>query len=124
MSVQVLLRVEKERWTLTTRPYDPLAVHTTLPVILYENQRLDMRLKTLAMSGGKPKFSVSGLGRRGRRAPFELRMPKIEEVTSDVPTWRSDIQLPLIERPFELPLPTGARETAPREGAERSHFWL
>jgi len=34
--------------------YDPLAVHMTVPLILYENQRLDIRLKTLAVSGGRP----------------------------------------------------------------------
>ena len=103
--------------------YNPMAVHTTVPLIVYEHQRLDMRLKTLAVSGGKPKFSAHGLGRRGRRAPFELRLPRPDEGTGkkELPAWRSDVHLPLREDPFKLPVP-GAQDG--REGAERSHFWL
>lgn len=122
-SLQVLQKVEAEKWRGTTIPYNPLAVHTTVPLVLYEHQRLDMRFKTLAVSGGKPKFSASGLGRRGRRAPFELRLPRSDETTGkkELPAWRSDVQLPFREDPFRLPAP-GAHDN--REGAERSHFWL
>ena len=97
-------------------------MHTTVPVIIYEHQRLDMRLKTLAVNGGRPKFSASGLGRRGRRAPYELRLPVPDEHTGKrlLPAWRSDVQLPLREDAFNLPAP--GSENA--EGAERSHFWL
>ena len=107
-------------------PYDPLAVHMTVPIILYENQRLDMRLKTLAVNGGHPRFSVSGLGKRGRRAPFELRLPKPDDESGkrEIPAWRSDVQLPLLEEPFRLPKPSGGKDGPSREGAERSHFWL
>lgn len=106
--------------------YDPLAVHTTVPIILYEHQKLDVRLKTLAVNGGRPKFSVSGLGRKGRKAPFELRFPKPDEETGkrEVPAWRSDVQLPLVEDPFTLPNPVDMKGKPSREGAERSHFWL
>ncbi|KAH8118604.1 hypothetical protein DFH11DRAFT_1503082 [Phellopilus nigrolimitatus] len=123
---EVLQRAEAERWRRTTVSYDPLAVHTTVPIILYEHQRLDVRLKTLAVNGGRPKFSVTGLGRKGRRAPFELRLPKPDEDTGkrEVPAWRSDVQLPLVEDPFTLPKPVSAKEGPSREGAERSHFWL
>lgn len=123
--MQVLQKAEAEKWRGTTEPYNPLAVHTTLPLILYEHQRLDMRLKTLAVSGGKPKFSASGLGRRGRRAPFELKLPRPDEQTgkSVLPAWRSDVQLPFREEPFKIP-PPGRDDSANREGAERSHFWL
>lgn len=122
----MLQRAEAEKWRGTTVPYDPLAVHTTVPIMLFENQRLDTRLKTLAVNGGKPKFSASGLGRKGRRAPFELRLPKVDGDTGkrEVPAWRSDVQLPLLERPFILPQPPGGKDVALREGAERSHFWL
>lgn len=94
--------------------------------MLYEHQKLDMRLKTLAVNSGRPIFSVSGLGRKGRRAPFELLLPKANEETGkkEVPAWRSDVQLPLLEQPFELPIPCGGKERAAHEGAERSHFWL
>ncbi|CAL1701431.1 unnamed protein product [Somion occarium] len=119
---EVLQKAESEKWRSAPVPYNPLAVHTTVPVLLYENQRLDMRLKTLAMSGGKPKFSASGLGRRGRHAPFELRLLQpSEDGKKEVPAWRSDVQLPLHEEPFVLPLPG---DSASREGLERSHFWL
>lgn len=107
-------------------PYDPLAVHTTVPVLLYENQRLDMRLKTLAVNGGRPKFSASGLGKRGRRAPFELRLLKVDEETGkrEAEAWRSDVQLPMLDDPFNLPKPVTGKDVPQREGAERSHFWL
>jgi hypothetical protein len=122
--MQVLQKAEAERWRGTTAPYNPLAVHTSVPLVVYEHQRLDMRLKTLAVSGGRPKFSASGLGRRGRRAPFELRLPTPDEANGKkfVTAWRSDVQLPLKENAFELPTP-GA-DTAALEGVERSHFWL
>ena len=103
-----------------------MAVHTTVPLILHENQCLDVRLKTLATSGGRPRFTTSGLGRKGRRAPFELRLPPDENGNKrDIPAWRSDVQLPLREDPFTLPKPKAPREPSLRgEGAERSHFWL
>ena len=95
-------------------------MHTTVPLVLYENQRLDVRLKTLAVSGGRPKFSASGLGRHGRQAPFELVLPTVTGTSGrKIGAWRSDVQLPLREDPFTLPKPGSSRE-----GAERSHFWL
>jgi hypothetical protein len=123
---QVLQRAEAEKWRGTTVQYDPLAVHTTVPIIIYEHQRLDVRFKTLAINSGRPKFSTSGLGKHGRRAPFELRLPKVDEDTGkrEVPAWRSDVQLPLFEDPFTLPIPSGPKDRPTNEGAERSHFWL
>ena len=122
---QVLQRAEAQQWRGTTVPYDPLSVHTTVPLILYENQRLDMRLKTLAVSGGRPKFSASGLGRQGRRAPYEFRLPKPNESNGarEIAAWRSDVQLPYRDDPWTLPLP-GLTNRPTVEGAERSHFWL
>ncbi len=120
---KVLQKAESERWRGTTVPYNSLAVHTTVPLVLYENQRLDMRLKTLAMSGGRPKFTASGLGKRGQRAPYELRLPQTDETgKKELPAWRSDVQLPFREEPWVLPKP-GLSEGS-HEGAERSHFWL
>jgi len=91
-----------------------------VPLVLHENQRLDAKLSTRAMGG--PKFTATGLGHRGRRPPFELRMPSgsFDGAEADVPAWRSDVQLPLLEDPFQLPPP----KSAVREGSERSHFWL
>ncbi|KAG8901712.1 hypothetical protein FRC00_005116 [Tulasnella sp. 408] len=119
---EVLQKAEEEKWASSPVKYNPLAVHTAVPLIIHENQRLDARIKTLAVSGGRPKFSASGLGRRGRRSPFELRMPPTDnESTTDVAAWRTDVHLPFLESPFALPKP---RTGAVREGAERSHFWL
>lgn len=126
LPIKVLQRAESEKWRMTTVPYDPVAVHTTVPVLLYENQRLDLRLKTLAISGGRPKFSASGLGKKGRPAPFELLLPKVDDDTGKrvLPAWRSDVQLPFLEDPFSLPKPDRSNDGPSREGAERSHFWL
>jgi hypothetical protein len=121
--LQVLSKFEAEQWRQSSITYDPLAVHTTIPLILYENQRLDTRLKTLAVSGGRPKFSPSGLGKGGRRPPFELKLLKPDDVTGKkfVPAWRSAVLLPVREEPFKLPKP-GIRNA--QSGVERSHFWL
>ncbi|TFL05679.1 hypothetical protein BDV98DRAFT_229793 [Pterulicium gracile] len=121
---EVLQKAESGRWRGTTVPYNPLAVHTTVPLIVYEYQRLDMRLKSLALSGGHPTFSAAGLGKQGRHPPFEMKLPKPDEDTrrSTVPAFRSQVQLPARDSPWELPLP-GATGTSV-EGSERSHFWL
>lgn len=121
---QMLQQAEGEEWRGSAVPYNPLAVHTTVPLIVYENQRLDTRLKTLAVSGGRPKFSASGLGIHGRRAPFELKLPTVDIETGvrEVAAWRSDVQLPLRVTPWALPKPEPQDKT--HDGAERSHFWL
>ncbi|KAJ7068152.1 hypothetical protein C8F01DRAFT_1334775, partial [Mycena amicta] len=122
---QVLQKAEAERWHGTSVAYNPLSVHTTVPLILYENQRLDSRLKTLAVSGGRPKFSTSGLGRQGRPAPFQLKLPQPDEETGvgEIAAWRSDVQLPTRNDPWNLPKP-GPRDRQAVDATERSHFWL
>lgn len=148
-TLQVLQQAESAAWRASDSsvPYNPLAVHTTVPVILYEHQRLDSRIKTLAVNGGKPKFSAYHLGKDGRRAPFELvlwggessgittpRTPgtpgslsggggEIARRTT-VPAWRSSVQLPVLEESFVLPTPSTGPEVTTRDGAERSHFWM
>ncbi|KAF7433187.1 hypothetical protein PC9H_005136 [Pleurotus ostreatus] len=121
---EVLQRAELDRWRNTTVPYNPLLVHVTVPIVIYENQRLDARLKTLAVSGGRPKFSASGLGKQGRHAPFELRLLKADETgATTVPSWRSDVKLPSREDPWTLPK-GGHQDRSANDGSERSHFWL
>ncbi|KAG1775827.1 hypothetical protein EV702DRAFT_1234182 [Suillus placidus] len=101
---EVLQTSEAERWCGTTVLYNPLAVHTTGPLILNENQRLDVRLKTLAVSGRKPKWSHYGLGRLGQRALFELKLPSPNDAGAKLITaWHSGVQLPLTEDPWTLP---------------------
>lgn len=121
--LQILQKAEVERWD-SGNSYGGLAVHTTVPLLLYENQRLDTRLKTLAINGGRPKFSASGLGKNGRRFPFELRLPvSSDNADKEVPAWRSDVQLPLRNSPWKLPQPSPDDRHA-LDGMERSHFWL
>ncbi|KAG8704314.1 hypothetical protein FRC08_002295 [Ceratobasidium sp. 394] len=79
---EVLQKAEADRWQGSQTVYNPLGVHTTVPLILHEQQRLDVRLKTLAVSGGRPKFSASGLGRNGRRGSFELCLPAGSQISS------------------------------------------
>ncbi|KAJ7179178.1 hypothetical protein C8R46DRAFT_1345583 [Mycena filopes] len=101
---EVLQKAEAERWRGTTVPYNPLSVHTTVPLVLYENQRLDSRLKTLAVSGGRPKTDE-------------------ETGVREIAAWRSDVQLPLRDDPWNLPKP-GPIERGATDTIERSHFWL
>jgi hypothetical protein len=120
-----LQNAEAERWRGVTTLYNPFLVHTTIPLILYENQRIDARLKAATVSGGRPKFSAAGLGRPGRRSPFELKLPTVDEETGAkfLPASRSGVQLPLREAPWILPRPATVDHPAP-DGVERSHFWL
>lgn len=122
---EVLQQYEATYWRHASTPYNPLLVHTTMPVILYENQRLDTRLKVVAVSGGRPKFSTSGLGKNGRRPPFELKLSASEEDAGAqyVPAWRSGVQLPARESPWVLPKPS-ATDRASNDTGEKSHFWL
>ena len=123
-SYQVLQQAEADYWRGTSIRYNPFAVHTTVPLVLYENQKLDTRLKTVAVTAGRPKFSASGLGRHGRRAPYELRLPvpDVENGIKEVPAWRSSVQLPLRVTPWVLPKPEAQDRT--HDVLERSHFWL
>ena len=113
---------EAERWRSVTTPYNTLLVHTTIPLILYENQRLDSRLKA-TVSGARPKFSAAGLG--GHRSPFELKLPTVDDENDArfLPASRSGVQLPLREASWILPRPATVDHPA-SDGVERSHFWL
>lgn len=131
---QVLQQAEMQAWqTLgSTTPYNPLAAHSTVPLIIYEHQRLDTRLKTLAVNSGRPRFSAYHLGRPGRPAPFELLLWGGENIQASrsessggrIAAWRSNVQLPFLDDAFALPLPNASTEPSSRDGAERSHFWM
>ena len=92
-----------------------------MPVIIYENQKLDTRLKTLAVSG--PKFSASGLDRRERRPPFEIKFPKQPYSGAMAVTAWSDVRLPFRDAPWIFPEPSKPeKQTAATD--DHSHFWL
>ncbi|UZJ52410.1 hypothetical protein CBS101457_001730 [Exobasidium rhododendri] len=129
---EILERYENERWaalnfatatedssmadnaTNTTRlrpsrgVYNPLALHTTIPVVLHENQRLDTRLSTLALRGGRPRWSGTQAGRpdkSDRRAPGTMPPgPLSLSRTRNIPMRREDVLLPTRREPYKVRL--------------------
>ncbi|SNX85550.1 uncharacterized protein MEPE_04259 [Melanopsichium pennsylvanicum] len=121
---EVLERYEAERWnaakfssTALSRPgqivpgrgpYQPLALHTTVPIILHENQRLDTRLQTLAMNSGKPRWSSSSAARAhkpDRRSPSSMPPgPMAPSRTRHAPMRQDDVGLPSRSVPYKMRL--------------------
>ena len=121
---EVLERYEAERWNASKfavaapvgsgqivpgrGPYEPLALHTTVPVILHENQRLDTRLQTLAMNGGKPRWSSSSAARAhkpDKRSPSSMPPgPLAPSRTRHTPMRQEDVGLPSRSAPYKLRL--------------------
>ncbi|CBQ72642.1 conserved hypothetical protein [Sporisorium reilianum SRZ2] len=141
---EVLERYEAERWNASKStsatpsqpgritpgrgPYEPLALHTTVPVILHENQRLDTRLQTLAMNGGKPRWSSSSAARAhkpDRRSPSSIPPgPLAPSRTRHTPMRQDDVGLPTRSLPYKLRLrtrigPAAARRRAAALAAQR-----
>ncbi|KAJ1023485.1 hypothetical protein NDA16_003102 [Ustilago loliicola] len=142
---EVLERYEAERWnaskfstTAPSRPgqivpgrgpYEPLALHTTIPIVLHENQRLDTRLQTLAMNGGKPRWSSSSAARAhkpDRRSPSSMPPgPLAPSRTRHAPMRQEDVGLPSRSLPYKLRLrsrvgPAAARRRAAALAAQRA----
>ncbi|QRV72861.1 ankyrin repeats [Ceratobasidium sp. AG-Ba] len=114
---EVLQKAEADRWQGSQTVYNPLGVHTTVPLILHELQRLDVRLKTLAVSGGRPKFSASGLGKNGRRGPFELCLPTGLQVSNG----NSQPSTPTTPNPSGSSATNGATGTNGAAGSTQSY---
>ncbi|GAC93095.1 hypothetical protein PHSY_000656 [Pseudozyma hubeiensis SY62] len=131
---EILERYEAERWnaskfapTALSRaggiipgrgPYEPLALHTTVPIILHENQRLDTRLQTLAMNGAKPRWSSSSAARAhkpDRRSPSSMPPgPLAPSRTRHTPMRQDDVGLPTRSVPYKLRLRTRLSPAAAR----------
>ncbi|PWN33927.1 uncharacterized protein FA14DRAFT_66560 [Meira miltonrushii] len=129
---EILEKYESERWAALKfagsapsnanqtvpgqGPYNPLAIHTTVPVIVYENQRLDTRLSTLAIRGGKPRWSGTQAGRPDkpdRRAPSTMSPgPLSLSRTRHLPMAREDVKLPTRSQPYKLRLPNRSAQIA------------
>lgn len=132
---EILERYENDRWSAlqlssqaasesastsqslsTTSPYNPLALHMTIPVILYENQRLDTRLSTLALRGGKPRWSGTQAGRpdkTDRRAPSTMPPGPLSLSRSrNVPMRREDVKLPTRDEPYKMRLANRSTQIA------------
>jgi hypothetical protein len=97
-------------------PYNPLALHTTVPVVLHENQRLDTRLSTLAIRGGKPRWSGTQAGRpdkSDRRAPGTMPPgPLSLSRTRNIPMRRDDVKLPTRREPYKARLTNRSAQIA------------
>ncbi|PWN26434.1 FYVE-domain-containing protein [Jaminaea rosea] len=123
---QVLESYEAERWSALRfasaagatqqRSYNPLYLHTTVPVLIYQNERLDTRLSALATNGGRPRWSGSGAGRPhkpDRRAPGTLPPgPLSSSLARHTPMRREDVDLPRRSQPYKLRLPTKSQSRA------------
>ncbi|KAL9936202.1 hypothetical protein V8E36_005044 [Tilletia maclaganii] len=100
--------------------YNPLALHTTVPLIIHENQRLDTRLSTLAIHGGKPRWSSSGSARKNaldRRAPSSLSPgPLSRSKTRHLAVAKDDVLLPLRDEPYKMRYHTIAAARAAANG--------
>lgn len=128
----LLQRYESERWatlqlartsgnddhngTSTQLSYNPLVLHTTIAIVLYENQRLDTRLSTLTLRGGKPRWSGTQAGRPDkpdRRAPGTMPPgPLSLSRTRHLPMSRDDVRLPLRTNPYRLRIPNRGTQMA------------
>ncbi|GAA5879307.1 hypothetical protein JCM3774_006429 [Rhodotorula dairenensis] len=107
------------RTTTPARTYNPLALHTTVPVVVYENQRLATRSlrrpaslvsgPSGAAGGDHLAWSSKALSRTDRRAAFSLpRLGTGAEATAEaeeLPCFRSEVGLPVVGNENELVLP-------------------
>ncbi|GAA5821257.1 hypothetical protein JCM3770_007386 [Rhodotorula araucariae] len=89
--------------------YNPLALHSTVPVVLYENQRLALpSLKKLSSLGSGPRWTPKALSRNDDRAAYS--MPPLAGCEgAELACFRSEVRLPVIGDEVRLGLP------APRE---------
>lgn len=96
--------------------YNPLALHTTVPIVLHENQRLDLRIGSLAgiaTKGGRLGFKASALSKNDRRAPFTIPpgFGGVNPTKEHLPVTKVGVGLPKAERPFELVVEEGGPRT-------------
>lgn len=69
-------------------PYDSIAYHVTVPVIIHENQRA---IPSLMMGLGRPSFSADALGKHDQCGPWSLH-------PSGQPTSKDRVELPSLTR--------------------------
>ncbi|KAM0756078.1 hypothetical protein T439DRAFT_351802 [Meredithblackwellia eburnea MCA 4105] len=116
--------------------YNPLALHSTVPIVLHENQRLARptlkKLSTLGnlAVGQAPRWSSKALSRNDRRSAFTMPpLPGMktssglmEEGEANLPVFRSEVGLPVVGKEDTLILPplrevrSGGKVGAPLQG--------
>lgn len=94
-------------------PYSLLDLHSTVPVLLHENQRLALptlkKLSSLASATGQPQWTAKALSRNDARAAFS--MPPLpgsvgeRKGEGELPCFRSEVGLPVVGKEGELVLP-------------------
>ncbi|GAA5896655.1 uncharacterized protein JCM6883_006971 [Sporobolomyces salmoneus] len=100
--------------------YNPLGLHSTVPVVLYENQRLvTSTLSTFPTLAKNQKWTSKALSRNDRRAAFTLPRYVLESMTGggeaqeeegeERACFRSEIGLPVVGKENVLVVP-GKRE--------------
>lgn len=124
---EVLERYVNARYGIassSTMPYNPLRLHTTVPAIIHQNERLDTRISTLAIHGGKPRWSGTSAGqpnKADRRAPATMPAgPLSTSRMRDVPMRREDVELPVRADPYKLRLPKGGERRARARDQQRA----
>ncbi|BGP29023.1 hypothetical protein JCM10296v2_000759 [Rhodotorula toruloides] len=104
------------------RSYNPLELHSTVPVILYENQRLALpSLKNIStLAPGGLKWTAKALSRNDARAAYSLPPQLGASGGAELPCFRSEVGLPVVGEESKLVLPSqrevrsGGRVTADR----------
>ncbi|BGO96805.1 hypothetical protein NBRC10513v2_000741 [Rhodotorula toruloides] len=89
------------------RPYNPLELHSTVPLILHENQRLALpSLKNLStLAPGGLKWTAKALSRNDARAAYSLPPQLGASGGAELPCFRSEVGLPVVGEESELVLP-------------------
>lgn len=96
--------------------FNPLALHSTVPVVLHENQRLALpTLKKLSSLGGASKWTPKALSRNDRRAAYSMPLSALgvalegvsdgEHGDDELPCFRSEVRLPVVGAETTLGLP-------------------
>ncbi|GAA5842477.1 hypothetical protein JCM9279_005395 [Rhodotorula babjevae] len=93
--------------------FNPLALHSTVPVVLYENQRLALpTLKKLSSLGGATKWTPKALSRNDRRAAYSMPLSSLgiavdgeSDGGDELSCFRSEVRLPIVGAETTLGLP-------------------
>ncbi|GAA5862981.1 hypothetical protein JCM1840_002345 [Sporobolomyces johnsonii] len=96
-------------------PYNPLSLHSTVPIVLFENQRLALptlkKLSSLGNLAAGPRWTSKALSRNDSRAAFTIpplvgtQIPDADERAC----FRSEVGLPVVGKENDLVVP-GRRE--------------
>ncbi|GEM06499.1 ankyrin repeat protein [Rhodotorula toruloides] len=89
------------------RPYNPLELHSTVPIVLHENQRLALpSLKNLStLAPGGLKWTAKALSRNDGRAAYTSPPQVGASEGPELPCFRSEVGLPIVGEESELVMP-------------------